>query len=139
MKKILEINQYMGYRICNQEDENCRNEKKRLMNNLLEAVQDNFGKCEIIYERVTKLTSNTHSNLVAFTLIIQSIVDNKDFIEKSKTDIIIDVINCLKETKFNDIMDKIEDQYKSNTYIVQNIKDSQKLTLENALSKLNGF
>ena len=129
----------MGYRICNQEDENCRNEKKRLMNNLLAAVQDNFGKCDVTYERVTKLTSNTHSNLVALTLIIQSIVDNKDFIEKSKTDIIIDVINCLKESKFNDIMDKIEEQYKSNTYIVQNIKDSQKLTLENALSKLNGF
>ena len=139
MKKILEINQYMGYRVCNQEDENCRNKKKRLMNNLLAAVQDNLGKCDVTYDRVTKLTDNTHSNLVALTLIIQSIIDNKEFIEKGETDIIVDIINCLKVTKFNDIMDKIADQYNGNTYIVPYLKDSQKKTLEDALSKLNGF
>ena len=74
----------MKYRVCNQGDENCRNEQKRLMNNILSALHDNFKNESVTYERVTKLTRNAHSNLAVLTSIIQAIVDNKDLIEESK-------------------------------------------------------
>ena len=138
MKKILEISHYMRYRVCDQEDENCRNEQKMLMNNLLAVLQDNFGKCEETIELVTKLTSNTHSNLVVLTLIIQSIVDNKDFIVGKKANIIINIINCLTE-KIDDYMNQIEKDYKGNPHIVPYLKDSQLKTLANALLELNGL
>ena len=138
MKKILEISHYMKYRVCDQEDENCRNEQKMLMNNLLAVLQDNFGKCEETIELVTKLTSNTHSNLVVLTLIIQSIVDNKEFIVGKKANIIINIINCLTE-KIDDYMNQIEKDYKGNPHIVPYLKDSQLKTLANALLELNGL
>jgi len=137
IKKIIEINQYMGYRVCNQGEENCRNEKKRLMNNILAAVQDNFKDISVTYDRVTKLTSNTHSNLVAVTLLIQSIVDNKEFIEEGKTKIITDIIDWLNK-KFDNIINEIDEQYNHNSYIKEYLKESQKKILENALLELTG-
>ena len=137
MKKILEISHYMKYRVCDQEDENCRNEKKRLMNNILSALHDNFKNDSVTYERVTKLTRNAHSNLAVLTSIIQAIVDNKDYIEKSKRKIITDIIKAVKEN-FNKIMKEIKELYVNNTFIEEYIKGNQLVTLEKALLELKG-
>ena len=138
MEKILEMNHYMRNRVCKQGDENCSNEKKRLMNNLLDVVEDNFGKCEVTIEHVIKLTSNTHSNLIQFTLVIQAIVDNKDLIEKSKTEIIINLINCLSN-RIDDYMKLIEKQYTYNSRIVKYLRKNNIEALQEALLKLNSF
>ena len=137
MKKILEINEFMKYRLCNQEDKNCSNEKKMLMDNLLTAVQDNFGECSVTYKRITELTSDTHSNLIVLNLIIQSIVENKEYIDRSKKDIIINIINCLNE-KIDDYMDKIKNE-NNKPHIVPYLKESQKEMLAKALLELNGL
>ena len=98
------------------------------MNNILAAVQDNFKDISVTYDRVTKLTSNTHSNLVAVTLLIQSIVDNKEFIEEGKTKIITDIIDWLNK-KFDNIINEIDEQYNHNSYIKEYLKESQKKIL----------
>ena len=108
------------------------------MNNLLDVVEDIFGECDITIEHVTKLTSNTHANLVALTAIIESIVDNKDVIEESKIEIIIDLINCLSN-RIDDYMDQIEKQYNHNPYIGPHLRKSHIEDMTNALLKLNGF
>ena len=143
MKKILEINEYMKYRVCGQEDAKCRNRKKRYMHNLLAALKDNFEKCETTIEHVTtKLTDNAHSNLVALTLILQSIVDNKDLIEKSKINMIKEIIKCLKE-KIEDIIYEIKKQKIYNdAQILDYLKESELQTLsslDNNLSDLKGL
>ena len=62
------------------------------MNNILAVVEDNFGKCEVTIDRMTKLTKDTNMNFVVLNLLIQAIIDNKDFIERSKLDIIVNII-----------------------------------------------
>ena len=138
MKNILYINLYMKNRGCKKEDKNCINEKKMLMNNLLIAVQYNLGKCPVTIEHITKLTGNTHANLIALTSLIQSIVDNKDLIEKSKINIIVNIINCLTE-RIDDYMKLIEKQYKHNPHIAPHLRKSHIEDMTNALSELNGF
>ena len=98
MKKIIEINYFMKIKVCNVENknyENCINEKKNFMNNLLTSVQDNFGQCSVTIDYIIKLTNNAYSNFEFLRILITTIADNNDFIEKNKIDIISKILDCL--------------------------------------------
>ena len=110
VKKLLYINYYLPNRVCNKEDENCSNEKKRLMNNIVAVVEDYFGKCPVTLEYIYKLTNDVHEDLLTFEEIIQSIAENKDYIEKSKIDIVINLFNCLSDN-LKDIMKIVYEKY----------------------------
>ena len=107
------------------------------MNNILGVVEDNFGKCTVTIDRIAKLTTDTNMNFVVLNLLIQALADNKEFIEKSKLDIIFNLINCLKD-KFNEYFPLIEEQYKHKAAIITFLKRALTEGLRRALSKLTG-
>ena len=95
MRKMHVMNHYLKNRVCNQGDENCSNEKKRLMNNIIAVLEDNFKECPVTIEYINKLSSDTHANLSLHILLIQSIIDNKDFMEKSQRKVISSLLGCI--------------------------------------------
>ena len=139
MKKLLEINVYMKYRFCGKSDTICTNRKRRFMHNLLAALNStNFDKCDTNKKLVIGLTSNVYSNFAILTSILQSIVDNKDLIESSKIKMIMDIIECLKETITSiDFKDEFKKVY-NNAEILET-KSKILTNLYNDLSKLKGL
>ena len=107
------------------------------MNDIIAVVEDNFGECPVTIEHITTLTKDTNMNLLALTLVIQSIVDNKTIIDKSKIDIIKNILNCLID-RFNDYFPKIEAQYKRVPSMVKFLRKSHSENLRKALLKLEG-
>ena len=98
MKQVIEITKYMKHKVCNKEDKNyevCRGFKRNLMSNLLDVIEDTFGKCELTFEYVINLTEMPFVNLQYLTVLINSIMDNIDSIEKNKAEILSDLIKCL--------------------------------------------
>ena len=98
MKQVIEIGKYMKHKVCNKEDKNyevCRGFKRKLMSNLLDVIEDNFGKCELTFEYVINLTEMPFVNLQYLTVLINSVIDNIDSIEKNKAEILSDLIKCL--------------------------------------------
>ena len=98
MNKIIEIIAYMEAKVCNQQDNNynnCINEKKRFMKNLLSAVEYNFGKCDVTLEHINKLTNYVIYNLSLLSNLIEYIIQNIDYMEKSQADIITNILECL--------------------------------------------
>ena len=98
MNKIIEIIAYMEAKVCNQQDNNynnCINEKKRFMKNLLSAVEYNFGKCDVTLEHVNKLTNYVIYNLSLLSNLIEYIIQNIDYMEKSQAYIITNILECL--------------------------------------------
>ena len=98
MKQVIEITKYMKHKVCNKEDKNyevCRGFKRKLMSNLLDVIEDNFGKCELTFEYVINLTEMPFVNLQYLTVLINSVMDNIDSIEKNKAEILSDLIKCL--------------------------------------------
>ena len=95
MRKMHVMNHYLKNRVCNQGDENCSNEKKRLMNNIIAVLEDNFKECPVTIEYINKLSSDTYANLSLHILLIQSIIENKDFMEKSQRKVISSLLGCI--------------------------------------------
>ena len=98
MKQVIEIGKYMKHKVCNKEDKNyevCRGFKRKLMSNLLDVIEGNFGKCELTFEYVINLTEMPFVNLQYLTVLINSVMDNIDSIEKNKAEILSDLIKCL--------------------------------------------
>ena len=98
MNKIMEINAYMEAKVCNQQDNNynnCINEKKRFMKNLLSAVEYNFEKCDETLEHVNKLTNYVIYNLSLLNKLNEYIIQNIDYMEKSQAYIITNILICL--------------------------------------------
>ena len=68
----MELSKYLKYKECHKEDvnyQNCMNNKKRWMNNLIESVDDNFGQCQTI-EHLTNLTNKGTINYGNYTLYV---------------------------------------------------------------------
>ena len=98
MKQVIEITKYMKHKVCNKEDKNyevCRGFKRNLMSNLLNVIEDTFGKCELTFEYVINLTEMPFVNLQYLTVLINSIMDNIDSMERNKAEILSDLIKCL--------------------------------------------
>ena len=134
MKQLLQINLYFRKRVCNR-FKKCVNLQKSLMNDIIAVVEDNFGECPVTIEHITTLTKDTNVNLLALTLVIQSIVDNKTIIDKSKIDIIKNILNCLID-RFNDYFPKIEEQFKNKAFMIRFSRDNHLENLRKTLSKL---
>ena len=62
------------------------------MSNLLDVIEDTFGKCELTFEYVINLTEMPFVNLQYLTVLINSVMDNIDSIEKNKAEILSDLI-----------------------------------------------
>ena len=75
----------------------CNINKKKIFNNLLQIVRDNFGKCSIIVNEIYNLSENIEYNFKYFLFLVISLTENPDAIEKGKSQIIYDIINCLQE------------------------------------------
>ena len=95
-----EMAKYLSYKVCDAADmdyEECRNDKKKLLTNLLGAVKDNFGECSVIIGQISKLTEDAQPNLKYILFLIDAITENPDAIEKGKSQIIYDILNCLED------------------------------------------
>ena len=104
IEKTIEASKYLSYKVCDKANidyEVCRNDKKKLFTNLLNSVKENFGQCSVIVEQLSKLSDDREQNLKYFLFMVLSLLENPDAIEEGKSQIIYDIINCLKD-KFQD-------------------------------------
>ena len=95
LKKGVELSQCMEYKVCNKEDKNCESNKMKLMNPLLDAIQDNFGQCPVTMQHIKTLTENTFFTFQFINVLINTIVKNADYVDPNKKKIISELINCL--------------------------------------------
>ena len=132
IEKGTEIAKYLSYKVCDIADmdyEECRNDKKKLLSNLLGAVKDNFGECSVIIGQISKLTEDASLNLKYILFLIDSITENPDAIEKGKSQIVYDILNCLE--------DKLEEYWPAISAKIgnQEISVNTKLDITNLLLK----
>ena len=132
IEKGTEIAKYLSYKVCDIADmdyEECRNDKKKLLSNLLGAVKDNFGECSVIIGQISKLTEDASLNLKYILFLIDSITENPDAIEKGKSQIVYDILNCLE--------DKLEEYWPAISAKIgnQEISVKTKLDITNLLLK----
>lgn len=100
VEKGTEVAKYLSLKVCNMaemEYEECRNDKKKLLSNLLGAVKDNFGECSVIIGKIRELTENAEMNLKYILFLVDAISENPDALEKGKTQIVYDILNCLQD------------------------------------------
>ena len=95
LKKGVELSRCMEYKVCNKEDKNCESNKMKLMNPLLDAIQDNFGQCPVTMQHIKTLTENTFFTFQFINVLINTIVKNADYVDPNKKKIISELINCL--------------------------------------------
>ena len=95
LKKGVEFTRCMEYKVCNKEDKNCESNKMKLMNPLLDAIQDNFGQCPVTMQHIKTLTENTFFTFQFINVLINTIVKNADYVDPNKKKIISELINCL--------------------------------------------
>ena len=94
IKKLREMIHYLPFKYCNN-DENCVNEKKTLMNNVINAVEDHFGQCSATREHLNKLTNNAYTNLELITKLVDSIIRNIDLLGANNAKTVQSIITCL--------------------------------------------
>ena len=95
LKKGVELTRCMEYKVCNKEDKNCESNKMKLMNPLLDAIQDNFGQCPVTMQHIKTLTEDTFFTFQFINVLINTIVKNADYVDPNKKKIISELINCL--------------------------------------------
>ena len=95
LKKGVELSRCMEYKVCNKEDKNCESNKMKLMNPLLDAIQDNFGQCPVTMQHIKTLTEDTFFTFQFINVLINTIVKNADYVDPNKKKIISELINCL--------------------------------------------
>ena len=84
MEKGTEVAKYLSYKVCDiaqMDYEDCRNNKKQLLLNLLNAVKENFGQCSVVIQQITKLTESAELNLKYILFLVNA----------------INILNCLEE------------------------------------------
>ena len=134
IEKTTEASKFLSYKICDVsrlDYEECRNDKKKLFTNLLDVVKENFGKCSTIIEELSSLSDDIEQNLKYFLFMAISLSENPDAIEEGKSQVIFDILNCLK--------DKFEDYWPSinSTILNYELRISTKQDIMNLL--LNSF
>ena len=134
IEKTTEASKFLSYKICDiarLDYEECRNDKKKLFTNLLDVVKENFDKCSTIIEEISSLSDDIEQNLKYFLFMAISLSENPDAIEEGKSQVIFDILNCLK--------DKFEDYWPSinSTILNYELRISTKQDIMNLL--LNSF
>ena len=104
MKELIETTtetaKTLSYRVCDMlksDYDKCFNNKKKIFNDLIQIVDENFGKCSRIVEEIHNLSDNIEYNLKYFLFLAISLTENPDIIQKGTSQIVYDLINCLKE------------------------------------------
>ena len=100
IEKTTETANALKYKLCDiskEENEQCINNKKNIFKNLLNIIQENFGKCSIIVNEILNLSENIEKNLKYFLFLSISLTENPDLIQKGTSQIVYDIINCLQE------------------------------------------
>ena len=98
LKKIDLLNNYLRIMTCKKEDknyQNCENEKKTSINNLLNVVEVNFAQCPTTVQYLSKLTDKAFTNLKLISNVAELIIKNLNLIGDEKIDIIANLIDCL--------------------------------------------
>ena len=134
IEQTTEASKFLSYKICDiakMDYEECRNDKKKLFTNLLDVVKENFGECSVIIGELSKLSDDYEQNLKYFLFMIIALSENPDAIEEGKSQIIYDILNCLK--------DKLEDYWPSinSTIFDEDLKINTKIDIIKLL--LNSF
>ena len=132
VEKVTEASNFLSYKICDMADmsyEECRNDKKKVFSNLLNAVKENFGQCSSIINQISVLTESPENGLKYILFLVNSLSENPDAIEQGKSQIIYDILNCLQE-KLDDYWPMIKAKL-SNTDLEFNLK----LDIINLLAK----
>ena len=104
MKELIETTtetaKTLSYRVCDMlksDYDKCFNNKKKIFNNLIQIVDDNFGKCSKIVNEIYNLSDDLEFNLKYFLFLAISLTENPDIIQKGTSQIVYDFINCLQE------------------------------------------
>ena len=104
MKELIETTtetaKTLSYRVCDMlksDYDKCFNNKKKIFNDLIQIVDENFGQCSRIVDEIHNLSDNIEFNLKYFLFLAISLTENPDIIQKGTSQIVYDVINCLKE------------------------------------------
>ena len=98
LKKIDLLNNYLRIMTCKKEDknyQNCENEKKTSINNLLNVVEVNFAQCPTTVQYLSKLTDKAFTNLKLISNVAELIIKNLNLIGDEKIEIIVNFIDCL--------------------------------------------
>ena len=139
IKKGIEFSRCMVHKVCNKEDndfKNCRNNKIKLMDTLLYAVEDILGQCPVTIEYVKTLTEDTFLTFDLLNELIKTIVENVDYIDISKIEIMSNLINCLTE-KIDEYFLAITAQTLPEKASRETIKELYLTTFQEELSKLH--
>ena len=131
IEKTTESSKFLSYKVCdiaNIDYLECRNDKKKLFTNLLDIVKENFGECSVIIGQLSKLSDNPEQNLKYFLFMVISLSENPDALEEGKSQIIYDIIHCLKD-KFEDYWPSINE-----TILNKELRYNTKLDIINLLS-----
>ena len=112
MKELIETTtetaKTLSYKVCDMvksDYDKCFNNKKKIFNDLIQIVDENFGQCSKIVNEIHNLSDNIEFNLKYFLFLAISLSENPDIIQKGTSQIVYDVINCLKEKIPNLISD----------------------------------
>ena len=139
VEKATEAAKYISLKVCDVADmtyEECRTDKKKLITNLLQVVKDNFGECSVVIGQISKLTENAEMNLKYILFLIDSITENPDAIEKGKSQIVYDILNCLKD-KMEDYWPTISAQIGEQSLSITAKKDVTSLLLKSISNLVN--
>ena len=140
IEKTTETANALKYKLCDiskEENKQCINNKKNIFKNLLNIIQENFGKCSIIVNEILNLSENIEKNLKYFLFLSISLTENPDLIQKGTSQIIYDIINCLQE-KFEYLWPSINNKI-SNKKEGLNVKQDIINLLAKSISNLITF
>ena len=100
IEKGIELSKLMQFKFCqkgNADYQNCVNNKKKWINNLVDVIEDNYGQCSIAIEHVTSLTNYSDVNLGYTMNLFRFTAENHEYMEKSNVKKISNIIKCLSE------------------------------------------
>ena len=140
IEKTTETAKILSLKICDLtkiDYQQCYIDKKKIFSNLMKIVDENFGKCSILVNQIFTLSENPEKNLKYFLIMIISLTENPDAIEKGTSLIIYDMINCIQE-KFPQIWTSIDDKI-SSTLDALNIKQDLISLLVKSISNFGKF
>ena len=110
IEQAIQTAKYLSYKVCDaakmESYDECRNNKKKVLSNLIEIVQKEF-QCSTIIKTITEniLAEDLDSSIKYVLFLINTITSNPDAIEAGKAQVLYDVIYCLEE--------KLEDEWET--------------------------
>ena len=101
LKKMIEANIFVTLKTCHRgrgiskNYNKCIDEKKGMINNLTDAVEDTFGQCPATIQYINNLPINAYYNLGLISKFIEYSLVNKEYIKKGKLSTFANLLDCL--------------------------------------------